>query len=292
MIKKVVVPAAGLGTRLLPITKELPKEMLPIFTLGRNGGVCLKPMLQAVFEQLFEVGFREFYFIVGRGKRAVADHFASDNGFLRVLRGNGKDDLAKALEDLYEKVGASSVVFVNQPEPRGFGDAVLRARPFIAEDFLVHAGDTYIISPGHDHLKRLIEIHAKKGAEATFITQEVKNPTQYGVVEGKEEAKNVYRVSKVVEKPEKPATNLAIMPIYVFNPVIFKALEVTPPGKGGELQLTDGMQRLIEWGLKVIAIKLEPEEIRLDIGNPESCWEALSLSYQYFHRKPQLSAER
>ncbi len=289
MIRKVVVPAAGLGTRLLPITKELPKEMLPIFTLGRNGGVCLKPMLQAVFEQLFDVGFREFYFIVGRGKRAIADHFASDNGFLRILRGNGKDDLAKELEDLYEKVGVSSVVFVNQPEPRGFGDAVLRARSFIAEDFLVHAGDTYIISPGRSHLKRLIEIHERQRAEATFIAQEVENPRQYGVVEGTEEEKDVYRVSKVVEKPEKPATNLAIMPVYVFNPVIFKALEITPPGKGDELQLTDGIQRLIEWGLKVTAVKLEPEEIRLDIGNPESCWEALSLSYQHFHRKTQSS---
>ena len=289
MIRKVVVPAAGLGTRLLPITKELPKEMLPIFTVGKNGGVCLKPMLQAVFEQLFDVGFREFYFIVGRGKRAIADHFASDNGFLRILRRNGKDDLAKELEDLYERVGVSSVVFVNQPEPKGFGDAVLRARPFIAEDFLVHAGDTYIISPGHRHLKRLIEIHEKQRAEATFIVQEVENPRQYGVVEGKEEGKDVYRVIKVVEKPEKPATNLAIMPMYVFNPVIFKALEVTPPGKGGEQQLTDGIQRLIEWRLKVIAVKLEPEEIRLDIGNPESCWEALSLSYQHFHEKTQSS---
>jgi len=289
MIRKVVVPAAGLGTRLLPITKELPKEMLPIFTVGKNGGVCLKPMLQAVFEQLFDVGFREFYFIVGRGKRAIADHFASDNGFLRILRRNGKDDLAKELEDLYERVGVSSVVFVNQPEPKGFGDAVLRARPFIAEDFLVHAGDTYIISPGHRHLKRLIEIHEKQRAEATFIVQEVENPRQYGVVEGKEEGKDVYRVIKVVEKPEKPATNLAIMPMYVFNPVIFKALEVTPPGKGGEQQLTDGIQRLIEWRLKVIAVKLEPEEIRLDIGNPESCWEALSLSYQHFHGKTQSS---
>jgi len=285
MIRKVVVPAAGLGTRLLPITKELPKEMLPIFTVGKNGGVCLKPMLQAVFEQLFDVGFREFYFIVGRGKRAIADHFASDNGFLRILRGNGKEDLAKELEDLYDRVDVSSVVFVNQPEPRGFGDAVLRARSFIAEDFLVHAGDTYIISPGHGHLKRLIEIHEKQGAEATFIAQEVEDPRQFGVVEWKEEAKDVYRVARVVEKPEKPATNLAIMPMYVFNPVIFKALEVTLPGKGDELQLTDGIQRLIEWGLKVMAVKLEPEEIRLDIGNPESCWEALSLSYQFFHEK-------
>lgn len=280
MIRKVVIPAAGLGTRLLPATKEMPKEMLPIFTKGNNGKVCLKPILQAVFEQLHDAGFREFCFIVGRGKRAIADHFASDNSFVRVLKKDNKDDLATELEEFYGKIGDSSVVFVNQPEPKGFGDSVLRAKPFVVEDFLVHAGDTCIISPKHRHLSRLIDIHQSHGADATFLVQEVEDPTQYGVMEGKETDRNVYVVGSVTEKPEKPLTNLAIMPVYVFKPVIFKALEVTQPGKGGEIQLTDGIQRLIDWGLKVIAVKLEEDEVRLDIGSPESCWEALNLSYR------------
>lgn len=280
MIQKVVIPAAGLGTRLLPATKEMPKEMLPIFTKGNNGKVCLKPILQAVFEQLYDNGLREFCFIVGRGKRAISDHFASDNSFVRVLKKDNKDDLAVELEEFYGKISASSIVFVNQPEPKGFGDSVLRAKPFVGEDFLVHAGDTCIISPKHRHLSRLINIHQSYKADATFLVQEVEDPRQYGVMEGKETDRNVYVVGAVTEKPEKPLTNLAIMPVYVFNPVIFKALEVTQPGKGGEIQLTDGIQRLIDWGLKVMAVKLEEDEVRLDIGSPESCWEALNLSYQ------------
>lgn len=284
MIRKVVIPAAGLGTRLLPATKETPKEMLPIFVRGINGRICLKPMLQAVFEQLYETGFREFCFVVGRGKRAIADHFTADRNFLEVLKGENKGELAKELEDFYGRVGTSSVVFMNQPEPKGFGDAVLKARPFIREDFLVHAGDTYIISPGHRHLTRLIKAHGKHGADATFIVQEIKDPKQHGVMEGEEADKNAYEVKRVTEKPEAPPTNLAIMPVYVFNSVIFKALEVTSPGAGGEVQLTDGIQKLIEWGLKVVAVKLEPEAVRLDIGDPESCWKALSLSHQYFSR--------
>lgn len=277
-----MVPAAGVGTRLLPITKELPKEMLPLFFRGKGGMLCLKPVLQAVFEQLYDVGFREFCFIVGRGKRAIADHFAADSNFLEVLRMDGKDEQAKELEEFYGKVDISSVMFLNQPEPKGFGDAVLRAKPFVSESFLVHAGDTYIISPEHRHLIRLFMLQEESGADATFIVQEVEDPRQYGVMEGKEVSENVYEVENVVEKPKKPVTNLAIMPIYVFNPVIFKALQVTSPGKGGELQLTDGILKLIEWGLKVVAVKLEPDEVRLDIGNPESCWEALSLSHQHF----------
>ncbi len=282
MLRKVVVPAAGLGTRLLPITKELPKEMLPLFFKGKNGKICLKPVLQAVFEQLYDAGSREFCFVVGRGKRAISDHFAADPNFLEVLRRDGREEQAEELEDFYRKVDASSVVFVNQPEPKGFGDAVLKAKPFVLENFLVHAGDTYIISPEHRHLTRLFKLHEKLKSDATFIVQEVEDTSQFGVMAGREAGENVYVVEAVEEKPEKPATNLAIMPIYVFNPVLFKALEVTKVGKGGEFQLTDGIQKLIEWGLKVTAIKLEPEEVRLDIGNPESCWEALSLSYQHF----------
>lgn len=285
MIRKVVIPSAGLGTRLLPATKEMPKEMLPIFAVMKHGKVCLKPMLQAVYEQLFDAGFREFCFVVGRGKRAIADHFASDHSFLEVLRKENKNELIEELEGFYGKVEGSTIVFVNQPAPKGFGDAVLKAKPFIAEDFLVHAGDTYIISPENSHLTRLIEAHDKFGADAAFIAQEVENPRQYGVMKGEEVEANVYRVRGVVEKPEEPPGNLAIMPVYVFNPVIFKALEVTKPGKGGEIQLTDGIQKLIDWGLVVMAVKLEPDEVRLDIGNPESCWEALRLSYEHLHRK-------
>jgi UTP--glucose-1-phosphate uridylyltransferase len=280
MIRKVVVPAAGLGTRLLPATKEQPKEMLPVFALGANGQGCLKPLLQLVFEQLYDLGFREFCFIIGRGKRAIEDHFTQDYGYVEILRSKGKSSSAVDLERFYARLDGSTIVWVTQPEPRGFGDAVLKAEPYVkGEKFLVQAGDTYIISRDNDHLKRLMKTQEKLSADAAFIVQEVDDPRQYGVVEAEEVAEDVFKVKEAVEKPEKPASNLAIMPIYIFDPAIFKALEKTPPGKGGEVQLTDAIQALINMGLKVYAVQLKPEEVRLDIGNPEMYWKALQASY-------------
>ena len=143
-------------------------------------------------------------------------------------------------------------MWVNQPEPKGFGNAVLMAQPFVQnEQCLVHAGDSCIISKNMDYIKKLLEVYEKFNADAAFIVLEIENPRQYGIVEGNEVKHGVYRVKKVVEKPEKPATNLAIMAMYVFKPVIFKALEATQPGKNGEIQLTDAIQKLIDWDMKV-----------------------------------------
>ncbi len=281
---KAVLPAAGLGTRLLPITKELPKEMLPIFVRGMDDELCLKPMIQAIFEQLYDFGFREFVIIVGRGKRAIEDHFTPDRGFVELLRMKDKHHVAAELELFYNKILTSNIVFVNQPEPRGFGDAVLAARPAVNGTFLLHAGDTYIISKGDEHLKRLFEVHKKFGADVTILAQEVEDPRAYGVIEGKEVSEGVILVENLEEKPEKPKTDLAIMPVYVFDSVIFKALEVIKPGKGGEIQLTDAIQKLVDWGLKVYAVKLKPGEQRLDIGTPWTFRESLMLSYNYFRK--------
>lgn len=290
MIRKAVLPVAGLGTRLLPMTKEMPKEMLPIFLDSTNGGPCLKPTVQVIYEQLYDAGLREFGFIVGRGKRIIEDHFTPDEEFVKELERRNRVDLAGELRRFYSRINDSTIIFINQPEPKGFGDAVLRARCFINEVFLVHAGDTYIISENYDHLRILIESHEKLEADVTILVQEVENPKIYGVVEGKEVKNGVYRVEKVVEKPEQPPSNLAILPLYIFDPIIFKALEAIPPGKDGEIQLTDGIQKLIDWGLKVYAIKLPPDGIRLDIGNPDSCWQAFNLSYQNLKSKKKNNA--
>jgi len=279
-VRKAVLPVAGLGTRLLPMTKEMPKEMLPIFLDSANGEPCLKPMVQAIFEQLYDVGFREYGFIVGRGKRAIEDHFTPDLEFVKDLERRGKTDPAKDLQGFYKRIDDSIIVFVNQPEPKGFGDAVLRARCFVNEAFLVHAGDTYIFSQNYDHIRRLIETHERLKADATMLVQEVENPRIYGVIECEEVENGVYIVKRAIEKPEEPPTNLAIMPVYVFDPVIFKALEATPTGKAGELQLTDGIQRLIDWNLRVYAVKLPPDGTMLDIGNPDNCFETFNISYK------------
>jgi len=288
MIRKVIIPAAGLGTRLFPATKEQPKEMLPIFTKTGHGDMVVKPVVQLVFEQLYDAGLREFCYVVGRGKRGMEDHFTPDAHCIRTLEGMGKNGQASDLEVFYEKLETSTTMWVNQPEPKGFGNAVLTAQPFVQnESCLVHAGDSCIISKDMDYLKKLLEAFEQFNADAAFLVLEIENPTQYGIVEGTEVEPGIIKVKSVVEKPEKPKTNWAIMAMYVFQPIIFKALETTVPGQNGEIQLTDAIQKLIDWGLKVYAVKLDQNYSHLDIGSPERYWDALELSYQLFCMRPQ-----
>jgi UTP--glucose-1-phosphate uridylyltransferase len=287
MIRKVVVPAAGLGTRLFPATKEQPKEMLPIFSATADGNMSVKPVVQMVFEQLYDAGLREFCYVVGRGKRGIEDHFTPDIDCIRNLEGMGKNSQATDLEDFYEKLENSTTMWVNQPEPKGFGNAVLMAQPFVQnEQCLVHAGDSCIISKDMDYLKKLLSVYERFKADAAFIVLEIENPKQYGIIEGDEVDSGIFKVKAAVEKPEKPATNLAIMAMYVFHPIIFKALEATKPGKDGEIQLTDGIQKLVDWGSKVYAVKLDKSYSHLDIGSPERYWAALELSYKQFCKRP------
>jgi UTP--glucose-1-phosphate uridylyltransferase len=271
LLKKAVIPAAGLGTRLLPITKELPKEMLPIVALMKNGQPCLKPMLQAIFEQLYDVGFREFAFIVGRGKRAIEDHFLPDEDFIQHLKNQNKKDLADDLQDFYNKINSSNLVFINQPKPKGFGDAVGRAALFTRkEKFLMQAGDDLIISRNNNHLKRATETFDKYDADTLFLIEEVPDPRNYGVITGEEIKPGIFKVTNIVEKPKKPPSNLAIVALYIFKPVIYKAISKVKPDKNGEVQLADALKLLVEWNRKVYGLKLNPTERRVDIGTAES----------------------
>jgi len=271
MLKKAVIPAAGLGTRLLPITKELPKEMLPIVALMKNGQPCLKPMLQAIFEQLYDVGFREFAFIVGRGKRAIEDHFSPDEDFIQHLQNKKRKDLAEDLQDFYNKINNSNIIFINQPKPKGFGDAVSRAGFFTGnEKFLMQAGDDLIISKSNNHLKRATETFEKHGADTLFLVEEVTDPRHYGVITGEEIKPSLFKVTNIVEKPKKPPSNLAIIALYIFKPIIYKAINEVKPDEKGEIQLADALKLLVEWNCKVYGLKLNPAERRIDIGTAES----------------------
>jgi len=253
--------------------------MFPLFAKDELGRMGLKPLLQIIFEHLFDLGFREFCFIVGRGKRAIEDHFTPDHRFLEYL--NSKDgELANHLESFYKRIEDSTILYLNQSEPLGFGHAVLLSKTIVGnEPVLVHAGDVYIQSLGEDHIRRLIGEHRKTGADVTITLHEVADPRQHGVAEVIEGKANEIRVANVVEKPDIPKTNLAIMPMYVFQPVIFEALENISLGKSGEVQLTDGIKKLIDSGAKVMAVRVKKNEIRFDVGSPESYWEAFNLSY-------------
>jgi UTP--glucose-1-phosphate uridylyltransferase len=250
-------------------------------------------MLQIVFEQLFDFGIRNFCFITGRGKRSIEDHFTQDYAYLQSLRKNGKTELAEELGRFYKMLDETNIFWKYQPKPTGFGDAVLLSEPFVQDEpFLVYAGDTFIQSSGNNCFTKLISIVEKKNPDAIFLTSEVANPRIYGVLEGEQIAEDIYRVRKVIEKPEKPPSNLSILPIYIFKPIIFKALEKIPFGKGGEKQLTDGIQRIIEWGSEVLALKLHQDEKRLDIGNPELYAEAIYLSGKWMKMNFEHSASQ
>ena len=268
-----------MGTRLLPFSKEIPKEMFPIITCDQTGSLQLKPVIQAIFEQLHSAGTRDFYFVVGRGKRAIEDHFSPDSRFLEFLRGRGK--LPESLLAFYEKIRSSNLAFLNQMEPLGFGHAVQLGRPVIKGPFIVQAADTFILSKNDGYLDRLAAMHEKYHAAATILLQDVADPRHYGVVEGKTVEEGVFRISSAVEKPQEPKSNHAIMPVYIFTDRIFDALTSLEPGWGGELQLTDAIQALVAAGKPVVGVKLDDDELRLDLGSPETMVEALRISLQF-----------
>jgi UTP--glucose-1-phosphate uridylyltransferase len=282
---KAVIPVAGLGTRLLTATKVQPKEMLPVFA-AEGGELCIKPLVQLVFEQLFDFGIREFCFVVGRGKRTIEDHFTPDGDYLKRLATRDRTAtaspnaaMASALGRFYERIDKASIMWVNQPVPLGFGHAVLQARVFAGDaPFLVHAGDAYVYCKNFGHLRRLLKSF-DGGAECSLALRNVLDPRQYGVATGKS-SRGLVAIDEIVEKPKAPKSNLAVTPVYLFRHSIFDAIEHAGPGIGGELQLTDGIQRLLQKGKKVVGVQLRPDESWIDIGTPTTYWEALAISYR------------
>jgi UTP--glucose-1-phosphate uridylyltransferase len=277
IIRTAVIPSAGLGTRLLPATKQQPKEMLPVFVRHSKGLVFVKPMIQLVFERLYDAGLREFLFVVGRGKRSIEDQFTLDSGFMDNLRRFAKRQLVKEMERFYRRVQSSNIVFINQPEPLGFGDAVLRTKAFTGQrPFIVHAGDDLILSrntPGcFQRLMKAFDVH---DADAVFFVQKVKDPTKYGVVEGDRIGCGIYRVKHVEEKPKRPKSRIAVVALYAFNGRIYHCIERAHARGNRELELTDAIEGLVKEGGRVYAVELKSYETRIDVGTPESYWNAL-----------------
>ena len=266
MIQKIVITAAGLGTRLLPITKEIPKEMMPVFLHGKNGELVVKPLIQTIFEQFFHQGLREYCIIMGRQKRIIQDHFTIDEEFLKNFE--KKNKYRQDLKKNYLMINKSKISWVDQPEPKGFGDAVKRAESFVSgDDFLVSAGDT-LLPKGDKIIKKLLNEKLTGKNDATLILKEVSDPRRFGVAVI-DHRKNKTIVENVEEKPKNPKSNLSIVALYRFRPSIFDALkEITDNRK--EIQLTDGIQKLIERGGKINAIIMNKNDAVIDIGTAES----------------------
>jgi len=283
---KAVILTAGLGTRLLPATKETPKVLLPIFASGKNRRPCLKPVLQLVFEQLYDVDFRKFCFVVGsRVRRAVKNHFTADQDFIRYLKEVNKPEQANELQQFYQKVNNSTLVFIDQPEPRGTGDAVRRVKDFTGQEpFLLHMGDDLVLSrEENSHLKRLIRVFKERKADVAFLATRVKDPTMYGVIAGKQIVKGLHEVETIVYRPKVPPSNLSDVTVYILKPNIYPEIRKVEPNKeSGEVSLIPAIQSLINGGGKVYAVELQREEKRIDIGNPKLYWQALNATYKLF----------
>ena len=272
MVKKIVIPAAGLGSRLLPITKEIPKEMMPIFLRSKSGEIIVKPLIQALFEKFFQLGITDYCVIVGRQKRAIEDHFTLDRELLQSLK--DENPLRKDLEHFYDMLKKTKVFWINQQKPRGFGDAVLYSESFVGdEEFLVSAGDT-LIPESKDMMTKLMKTRLKGKNDALIILKEVDDPRRFGVAVVAD-TKNSLLVKNVEEKPQKPKSNLSIIALYKFRPSIFSALRDIKHGQK-ELQLTDAIQKLIDRGGKINAILMDKNERIIDVGTAESYLDSFS----------------
>jgi UTP--glucose-1-phosphate uridylyltransferase len=266
---KAVITCAGKGTRMLPFSKELPKEMAPIFTLNNNE-VEVKPLIQHIFENLFKDGVNDFCFVTGKTKRSIEDHFSPNLS---------DDGISSKLDEFYNMLKKSRVMWVNQLEPKGFGDAVSVCRPYVNEDnFILHAGDVTILPKNASPISKLASFSDKSDVEAVILLKTVEEPERHGIATVKSNSDRITEVVKVVEKPDHPESKLGIMPIYFFRSSIFTALEKTTPGKNNEIQLTDAIQNLINMNKKVLALRVD-DQIILDVGTPESFWQALNQSY-------------
>ncbi|MDR9797014.1 MULTISPECIES: UTP--glucose-1-phosphate uridylyltransferase GalU [Aeribacillus] len=252
-VRKAIIPAAGLGTRFLPATKAMPKEMLPIVD---------KPTIQYIVEEAIESGIEDIIIVTGKGKRAIEDHF--DNNF--ELEHNLVE---KEKFDLLEKVRQSSKVdihYIRQKEPKGLGHAVWCARKFIGDEpFAVLLGDD-IVQADKPCLKQLMDEYGKTGASIIGVQPVPEEEThRYGIIEPLEQTGRRYEVKNFVEKPAKGTapSNLAIMGRYILTPEIFLFLEEQKIGAGGEIQLTDAIQKLNEIQ-RVFAYNFEGK--RYDVG--------------------------
>jgi len=265
LIRKAVIAAGGLGTRLLPATKEQPKEMLPVLCPMETGEYSTKPFLQLIFENLYDFGIREFCLIVGKGKRTIEDHFTPDREYVRLLKSRRRP--AWELENFFSKIEDSNITWVNQPRPLGLGDAILRAKSVFGDDeFLMQAGDTYILSSGNAHLKRLTEIFYTQDASAVLtILQNCFGP--YDSVIAKDGTGNI-EVQEIVEEGCVSKGGIGVIPVHIINPRIFEKTDF-PRASSKEITLAGLFQICIERGAKILGVPLESNELCLDIGTPE-----------------------
>jgi len=237
-VRTAVFPVAGRGTRFLPATKASPKEMLPVVD---------KPLIQYAVEEALAAGATRLVFITGASKRAIEDHFDTDAELEKLLDSQGKSELADQLRSVLP--ANATCIFIRQPAPLGLGHAVLCARPAVGDEpFFVHLADD-LIDAEKPCLQQMAEVHERNGRSVLGVEEvEPSETDKYGIVDANGSTERVAAIKAIVEKPKpsRAPSNLAVVGRYVLTPTIFDHLEEIGAGAGGEIQLTDGIARLIK----------------------------------------------
>ncbi len=236
-VRKAVIPAAGLGTRLLPATKAVPKEMLPILD---------KPAIQYIVEEAVEAGIEEILIITNRGKDAIENHFDISYELEKHLEEKNNQEMLEMLKPISKM---AKIYFIRQQSPNGLGHAVGMAKEFVKDEpFAVLLGDDLFYHEEKNCLKSLIDIYDREKKSVFALMQvPIEDVSKYGIISGNKVEENLYNVKGLIEKPSpmEAPTNLAVIGRYVFTSKIFEMIEETKPGKGGEIQLTDAMYKLL-----------------------------------------------
>jgi UTP--glucose-1-phosphate uridylyltransferase len=271
VIKNCLFPAAGYGTRFLPATKAMPKEMLPILT---------KPLIQYGVEEAHEAGCEIMATITGRGKRAITDHFDISYELEHQIKGTDKEDLLVDIRELMEKC---TFTYTRQNEMRGLGDAIYKGKALVGEEhpFAVLLADDLCVNPeGDGVMKQMVELYNKYRCSIVAIMEVPEDQVyKYGVIAGKEIEKGIFMISDMVEKPDndKAPSNLAIIGRYILTPDIFKIIQSTKAGKNGEIQLTDALMTQAQNGM-VLGYKFKGK--RFDCGSLDGFVEATNYFYE------------
>jgi UTP--glucose-1-phosphate uridylyltransferase len=257
-IRRAVFPAAGLGTRFLPATKAQPKEMLPLVD---------KPIIQYAVEEAIASGLETLVIITGRGKNAIEDHFDVSYELEKILEERGKSDLLSLVRAVSEMV---HIAYIRQKEALGLGHAILVSRDFMNDEpFAVLLGDDVIVSE-IPCIRQMMDIYDHYGTSVVALMEvPAQETSRYGIINGKQLPEGDGRLFEVVDMVEKPKaeeapSNLAIIGRYILTPAIFEMLEATGKGSGGEIQLTDGLRRLLSRE-RILAYKFQGK--RHDAGD-------------------------
>lgn len=262
-VRKAVIPAAGLGTRFLPATKAMPKEMLPIVD---------KPTIQYIIEEAIASGIEEILIITGKSKRAIEDHFDRSCELEQELEQKGNDELLAIVKHVSEMV---DIHYIRQKKPMGLGHAIHCAKTFVGnEPFAILLGDDVVHSDENPCLKQMMDAFEEKQTSILGVQPvPMSDVHKYGIVKGHLLADRLYQVEALVEKPsvENAPSNIAILGRYIITPQIFDILENTKPGKNGEIQLTDALEVL---ALKESMYAYHFEGKRYDVGNKQGFLEA------------------